>query len=607
MTLKKSFLLFLFFFLIDNCYCQDICYYTQSGNKIHLIEDATTQYICMSDSAERIKDFLQELESVAEISHLFNHIYCCQIISQDTDALNVVCEKYSGDIAYKSAQLKFSNDSSVVWATDEIFVETKKGESIADVLEKHGILYKDVSNISKETNEYIVKLILGLNNNALTIANDLFLTGDVIYSHPSFFHKGYVHNALFSYQWALNNDGQYCDTTGIDINVGNAWGITKGDTSIVVALIDAGIHSDHNDLHNNVLQGYNMVTQIPSGEESISNMHGTPCAGIIAAEDNSIGVVGVAPKCKLLPLVVMEQMGFVNDAASVRAFRYLVDSSDAPIASCSWGGGDNIPSLTNAINQYIKHGRNGKGGVLVVSVGNNGVDGITYPANSSKEIITVGAICPMGSRKHFNTCDGENDWGSNYGNGLCVMAPGVKIATTIGSQGSSYYQYIGDYYIADFNGTSAACPHVAGVAALVLSINPNLSGRKVKEIIERSCTKVRQDIYSYDSLAPHGAWDYEMGYGLVNAYQAVLMAQSCKDYPYCTIDTVHGNVLWSAPITVGEALVIDSLATLTVTDTVAFYSEARLIVRPGGKLIVNGGTLTNACDGEMCEKRKTEI
>ena len=77
------------------------------------------------------------------------------------------------------------------------------------------------------------------------------------------------------------------------------------------------------------------------------------------------------------------------------------------------------------------------------------------------------------------------------------------------------------------------------------------------------------------------------------------MAQGCKDYPYCTTDTIRGNVSWNSPITVGDTLVIDSLSILTICDTVAFYSEARIIVRPGGKLIVNGGTLTNACDGEM--------
>ena len=196
-----------------------------------------------------------------------------------------------------------------------------------------------------------------------------------------------------------------------------------------------------------------------------------------------------------------------------------------------------------------------------------------------------------------NRPDGEGvpSWESCFGDSLDLMAPSEMVWTTCNASNSCYD--------GEFEGTSAAAPHVAGVAALVLSIDTNLTYRQVFEILCSSATKVRSEYYSYshNPSYPYGTWNNEMGYGLVNAHQAVLMAQGCKDYPYCTIDTIRGNITWNAPITVGETLVIDSLAILTVTDTVAFYSEARIIVRPGGKLIVNGGTLTNACDGEMWE------
>ena len=297
----------------------------------------------------------------------------------------------------------------------------------------------------------------------------------------------------------------------------------------------------------------------------------------------------------------MSSYRYASDLHIINAFKYIADSSEAAIASCSWLPNWDSPTIDNALLHFVRNGRNGKGGLVVFSVGNQNESGNLLSDSCKLYCITVGAICPDGTRKEYTSCDGDYSWGSNYGECLCVMAPGTKVPTTMSVTNARNYTYAGDNYILDFDGTSAACPHVAGVAALVLLANPNLSGRKVKEIIERTCTKVRNYLYDYDSIAPHGTWDYQMGYGLVNAYQAVLMAQGCKDYPYCTIDTIRGNITWNAPITVGETLVIDSLAILTVTDTVAFYSEARIIVRPGGKLIVNGGTLTNACDGEMWE------
>ena len=594
--MKKFILFFLLVaFFLSKSISQNVYYYASSGDRINLIADSTIQCIKVVENNDFLS-FLQELEDVAEVGHLSDH-FQCQICSQNLPEYNNICEKYSNNIAYKSAQLTFPKDSSILWTTDVVAACVKPGLDIVNVLSSNKINYKSLSPISAPSNEFFVRLLP--NSDAISVANEMFLTGDFIYAQPTFIRHNSLQNPLFSYQWSLMNIGQYCDTSGFDICVTDAWNLTKGDTSIVVALIDGGCDLYHEDLQNNVLSGKNMVVNSGNGMELGYNYHGTPCAGIIVAEDNNVGIVGVAPKCRLLPIVNTDNNGRTVDTASIKAFTYLLDSTNVSVVSCSWGNGPEIEELTNAIRRYISKGRNGKGGIVVFAAGNYNVNEVIYPGSHLSDCITVGAVCPDGTRKVDTSCVGRN-WGSDYGNGLCVMAPGENIATTMTHFPSLIpFTHIGNKYVSDFFGTSAACPHVAGVAALVLSVNPNLSGRKVKEIIERSCTKVRQDIYSYDSLAPHGAWDYQMGYGLVNAYQAVLMAQGCKDYPYCTIDTIRGNVSWNSPITVGDTLVIDSLSILTISDTVAFYSEGLIIVRPGGKLIVNGGTLTNACDGEM--------
>ena len=141
----------------------------------------------------------------------------------------------------------------------------------------------------------------------------------------------------------------------------------------------------------------------------------------------------------------------------------------------------------------------------------------------------MGAISPCGERKSPTSCDTETSWGSNYGNALDIMAPGVLISTTdnnsLRQSCNGYGGYNGynsytlhsilggnkissDYtdrdYTVCFLGTSAATPHVAGVAALVLSVNPNLTGQQVRNIIESTTQKVRADLYTYYDLMELG-------------------------------------------------------------------------------------------------------
>lgn len=190
--------------------------------------------------------------------------------------------------------------------------------------------------------------------------------------------------------------------------------------------------------------------------------------------------------------------------------------------------------LDDAISEALTKGRNGLGCVITFATGNDN-SSVGYPANSNPKILAVGAISPCGERKSPSSCDGEG-WGSNYGDEIDVVAPGVKIPTTSNTG-----------YTMTFNGTSSACPHVAGIAALVLSVNPSLTQSQVNDIIEQTAQKIGTYSYIQKIDRKNGTWNKEMGYGLCNAYAAVIAAKSnivkFYDKNVSTNTTVSGQII----------------------------------------------------------------
>lgn len=185
----------------------------------------------------------------------------------------------------------------------------------------------------------------------------------------------------------------------------------------------------------------------------------------------------------------------------------------ADIINNSWGdkGGTyyNIMHsalLENAIDNALTQGRNGKGCIVTFASGNKSPS-IDYPGNYRNEILCVGSIEASGKR--FTT--------SAYGGKLDIVAPGKDIWSTLPNNSAGYA-----------TGTSMACPHVSGVAALILAVNPNLTGAQVRDIIEKTAQKVGG--YSYATVAgrSNGSWNSEMGYGLVDAYAAVQAASPAE-------------------------------------------------------------------------------
>ncbi|MFD1616028.1 S8 family serine peptidase [Gelatiniphilus marinus] len=450
------------------------------------------------------------------------------------------------------------------------------------------------------------------------MANYFFETGKFSASEPDLLADDLTNNPNYPDQWGLNNTGQNNGTVGIDINAPEAWNITLGQQNVVVAVIDHGIELNHPDLLN--ISPLSFDTESNSSPSLVLGNHGTACAGIIGASDNLIGSIGVAPNCTLMS-ISNELLLNINVRQELANGINFAWQNGASIISNSWSHvGLQGAFIDDAITAALTQGRNGLGCIVVFSSGNNNGN-VGYPANSNPDILAVGAMSQCGERKSPTSCDTEDEWGSNFGTELDIVAPGVLIPTT-DRQGNNGYNpneplhtnaggnlvatdYIDRDYTRWFNGTSSACPHVAGVAALVLSVNPSLTGLEVRNIIERTAQKVGGYNYSTTGGRPNGTWDDEMGYGLVDANAAVQMAININgpdlvcSFPNSTfsMSNVDLSVTWQ----VSSNLQILSSTTNSVTVKPKYSSGSTGWVRANfstgysitRNVQVNNPTLTN--------------
>lgn len=377
---------------------------------------------------------------------------------------------------------------------------------------------------------YFVEVNKLSTGNALQLANQLAETRLFAACEPDFLlllKKMIPNDTYLNYQWSLNNTGssiQYSGTPGADMNVFNAWNITTGNSATKVAVIDEGVDLVHPDLAANMLGGYDGTGLGSGGAPSGDDAHGTNCAGIIAAVgNNSLGVAGVSYTSKIVPVRIAYGSGsswVTSNAWIGTSIDWAWNQGDADVLSNSWGGGSSSTLINDAIGRATTLGRGGLGSPVIFAAGNDNGP-VSYPATLTN-VIAVTALSMCNQRKSTTSCDGETFWGSNYGTGTDVSAPGVKIYSTDISGASGYST--GDYY-ATFNGTSSATPNTSGVMALILSINPSLTMTQARQIIESTCDKVGG--YSYSSGVagqPNGTWSNDLGYGKINAFAAVQLA-----------------------------------------------------------------------------------
>lgn len=400
---------------------------------------------------------------------------------------------------------------------------------------------------------------------------------------------------LLNDQWHYNNDGHIAGTkVGADANVFKAWetGVT-GSKDVVVAIIDGGFQVDHPDLKDNVwintaelngkpgvdddgdgyvddIYGYNFVIK---SSDINAHSHGTHVAGTVGATNNNgIGVCGVAGGSngkggvKMMVCQVFDSRASSSAVADFGASIVYAADRGASIAQCSWGAGvadEEDKSVTEAVDYFTKNGGGDKmnGGLCIFASGNNGEEGNYYPGCLDK-VVAVGSMAPDGSVAYY----------SNRGKWVDVTAPGgledngqqYGVLSTLPNSTYGYNE-----------GTSMACPHVSGIAALILSKygNKQFSNETLRTLLTTSVNDLYTQNPEYKGL---------MGSGYIDAYKALQgkegsVPEAVADF---TVTASHDNALieWTIPETeeksIDHHVIYYSTEAFTATDDLNKLSSA---------------------------------
>lgn len=503
---------------------QSTSYYWSDGEKITLNEDRSSVVVYFKD--QMMPDRLPAPPQ-GKAALFVNHN---RGIIQYDQAQMSSNRQLAMDLGLEDSQIRSTSfgwtldDGFPIWLTHEVVVKPRSQSDIGTLrtlMDQYGASYL---RQDFETHVLDVEDI----KQVLPLANALHESGLVEWAIPNLYAEvTHYADPLFPQQFQMHNTGQTIDgfsgTNDMDCNALEAWGVTLGSSSITVAVIDDGVEA-HEDLVNGsgssrVLGGYTPATG-GNGTPNSSGEHGEACAGIIAASHNNLGVQGVAPNVLLRSVNIFAGGETAQDIANGITW---AKNNGADVLSNSWG----YPSCTfsssnisNAISDAVNNGRGGSGCVVVFASGNGYKTCVDYPAYLST-VIAVGAFGNDGIKSDY----------SNSGSALDICAPsndlnssgfltgaGVRTIDRMGSAG-----YSSGNYTNTFGGTSAACPVVAGVAALVLSVDASLTDAEVKNILYTTANDMGSS--GFDNL---------YGFGRVDAFGAVQAANGGGGGGGCT-------------------------------------------------------------------------
>ncbi len=404
--------------------------------------------------------------------------------------------------------------------------ESVPGEYVVK-FKDNAVAARSLNTLTASVGSYVKDVIPNLNT--IVIKRPVFETQSnvliTLRQNPSveFIEPNYIYRAskvpndvMFGQLWGMLNVGQQDSSrkegvAGMDIGAEKAWDITTGSKDVIVAVIDTGVNYKHPDLADNMwtneaelngqtgvdddgngivddIYGANFVNaDKPTGNPLDDNGHGSHCAGTIAGVgDNGMGVVGVAWQARVMGVKFLSGSGSGSLDGALKGIDYAV-SMGAKVLSNSWGGGGYSDILKAAIER--SHQANTLFVAAAGNESNNNDSSPTYPATYDvPNVLSVAAIDNRGKMASF----------SNYGKkSVHIAAPGVNIVSSV----------LGQKYDS-FSGTSMATPHVSGVAVLLASAEPNLTGVEMKQRL-------------MDTAVPIPGMKGKSVAGLVNAYKAL--------------------------------------------------------------------------------------
>jgi len=455
------------------------------------------------------------------------------------------------NVEFVSKAYREKETGKMIIPRDDINIKFKKGTS-QDRIEKLlsandlEVLEDDESDIGL----YLVKKVKNVNGDTIIdISNKLSSEPEVEFAEPNFITEIKKESHLttgeyFEQEWHLNNTAQQGGTQGEDVDALEAWEISNGgSSSVVICCMDDGTDIKHPSLKDNIWENPDQNAPDRNGrnfydDENINrkydprpfyfappydemrgnDIHGTPCSGVIAAYNEEKGVCGIAYGCKILPVKIWGADDLASNNKIARAIRY--GGKYADIISCSWSSApSNI--VTFAIRDVVKNGRNGRGCSIFVATGNNAPSPISFPARAV-DAIAVGASTNEGTRAYYSQYGPEIDFlAPSSGGTLGIFTTDVSIKTRGFNIGKPEQGDKDGYYTNSFGGTSSATPLAAGIAGLMLSVNPDLTAEQVRQILRNSCDKIDSNIAKYKA----NGFSLTHGYGRVNAKRALEIAK----------------------------------------------------------------------------------
>jgi subtilisin family serine protease len=521
-------------------------YYYASGNKkIELQREPAVRLVKYKQGSPSERSRLSERASAllpSESTVMRLNRYDAYVIATDKDISRSAKDisdrlqdivKSEDNIEFASVAYRQGNNPDLMFTTKELVARVKEGVSRKDI---ESLLSK--YNIRILSEEPWAPGLLRLETEAadgpkgpVALGNILMETDKFEYAKASFIRQRHIRTV------EAREDNYYRDQWHLEITkTFEAWNISKGNPNIRICIADTGVDYAHREFDGKIVIGYDFDLDIADGnpKEGSQDDHGTSCAGVATAA--GIKAAGAAPQCSLIAVRTPPGLGDIDEA---KMFVWAANNG-ADVISCSWGPPDGFgsvdpipPETEDALKHCVTKGREGKGCCIFWAAG-NGDESVDDDGYASSEYVMAIAA----STNPNDNGEEDRSYYSDKGKALHVCAPsngGSKAILTTDRLGSSGYNPRRSptpdpdgNYTDGFGGTSSATPLVAGIAGLMLSVNPSLTVDQVRDILRRTADKIG-DKSTYKPDGSTGLTHSELyGYGRVNTLAAVQAAQKLK-------------------------------------------------------------------------------